>query len=38
LLAIQLLGDNTIESTESFRIELFNATGATLPAGDGPRY
>jgi Ca2+-binding RTX toxin-like protein len=32
LLPIQLLGDNTLESTESFRIELFNATGATLPA------
>ena len=32
LLPIQLLGDNTIEATESFRIELFNASGANLPA------
>ena len=32
LLLIQLLGDNTIEATESFRIELFNASGANLPA------
>jgi methionine-rich copper-binding protein CopC len=31
-LPIQLLGDNTIEATESFRIELFNASGANLPA------
>jgi hypothetical protein len=31
-LAVQLLGDDTIESTESFRVELFNANGATLPA------
>ena len=31
-LSIQLLGDNTIESRESLRIELFNATGANLPA------
>ena len=32
LLPIQLLGDNTIEATESFRIELFDANGANLPA------
>ena len=32
LLPIQLLGDNTIEATESFRVELFNANGANLPA------
>jgi autotransporter-associated beta strand protein len=31
-LPIQLLGDNTVEATESFRIELFNASGANLPA------
>ena len=32
LLPIQLLGDNMVESTESFRIELFDANGANLPA------
>jgi autotransporter-associated beta strand protein len=32
LLPIQLLGDNTIEAIESFRVELFNASGANLPA------
>jgi autotransporter-associated beta strand protein len=32
LLPVQLLGDNTIEATESFRVELFNASGANLPA------
>ena len=32
LLPVQLLGDNTIEATESFRVELFNASGASLPA------
>jgi hypothetical protein len=32
LLPIQLLGDDTIEATESFRIELFDANGANLPA------
>jgi len=32
LLPIQLLGDDTIEDPESFRIELFDANGANLPA------
>jgi hypothetical protein len=33
LVSIELIGDNAIESTESFRVELFNATGASLPSG-----
>ena len=32
LLPMELLGDNLVESTESFRVELFNASGAYLPA------
>ena len=32
LLPIELLGDNLVESTESFLVELFNASGAYLPA------
>jgi hypothetical protein len=32
LLPVELLGDNLVESTESFRVELFNASGAYLPA------
>jgi hypothetical protein len=32
LLPIELLGDNLVENTESFLVELFNASGAYLPA------
>jgi hypothetical protein len=33
LVSIELIGDNSIEKTESFLVELFNATGASLPIG-----
>jgi hypothetical protein len=33
LVSIELIGDNSIEKTESFLVELFNATGASLPNG-----
>ena len=33
LVGIELIGDNSIEKSESFLVELFNATGANLPNG-----